>query len=424
MTNKKIILLSLIPPVMVGIYIFLVGLDVPFLDQWAVAALLQKIQQETASLADLFAQHNEHRPFFPRLLWIALAAVTHYNINAQLWLNLLIAVGTFIFFIQRSLKTWERLNLRVSPFIIPFLSLLVFNLGANESWLQGIQTIMFLGIACVVMGLFLLSEASSWASFWGAAILGVISTFSMANGLLFWPVGLLVLLAANEGPSRIRKFLLWVVISALCMGEFFMDWTSQGHLNILYVWNHIPAWIIWMLDFLGSPLMTLWYAAWFFGLLSVALYLLLLRQMWVTKQWQPFIPFLAIALFVLLTGFSISLGRMEMGMEQAVVPRYLTQSAWYWASLTALLPVLDLRKYQYAALHVGLALSLIFLTFAGGWRGYVSLYQRILPAYQAIETGRFPEDEALLLISPNPAEARLLLQFLQQSRLSSYRNRP
>lgn len=424
MPAKKIMFLSLVPIAIVSVYVFLFGLNIPFLDQWEVVGLLEKQQQGGLSFSDLLAQHNEHRPFFPRLIWIVLAGFTQYNVNAQLWANLLIAIGTLVFFVSRSIRTWEQCRVRAPSFLIPLLSLLVFNLGQRESWLQGIQTIMFLGTACVIIGLFLLAESSAWSRFWGAILLGGVSTFSMANGLLYWPIGFIVLWITTPPNTRGLRSLLWAAASFLCIGLFFNNWTSSGHLNLPYVLTHPLEWLLWILDFLGSPLMTLWYVAWFFGLLSIGLYVLILRHMLITREWKPFVPYFAVTLFILLTAFSISLGRMEMGMRQAVVPRYLTMSVWYWASLLTLLPVLNMKIQHQRILYSLLALSLIFLTIGGGWRGHVSLYQRILPAYQAVKSGQPVSEEFLTRISSDTVTARLRLDFLCEYNLSVCAERP
>ena len=424
MPARKVIFLSLIPIAIVSIYIFLFGLNIPFLDQWEVVGLLEKQQQGSLSFSDLLAQHNEHRPLFPRLIWIVLAELTRYNINAQLWANLFIAIGTFGFFVSRSIRTWEQCGVRAPSFLIPVLSLLVFNLGQRESWLQGIQTIMFLGTACVVIGLFLLAEGSDLVRFWGAVVLGGNGTFSMANGLLYWPIGFIVLWIMTPPGARSLRLLLWVAASFICIGLFFANWTSSGHINLTYVLTHPFEWLIWILDFLGSPLMTLWYVAWIFGLLSIGLYILIIRQLLITETWKPFVPYFAVALFILLTGFSISLGRMEMGMRQAVVPRYLTMSVWYWASLLTLLPLLDMKIQHQRILYSLLTASLIFLTIGGGWRGHVSLYQRILPAYQAVKSGQVVSDETLTQISSNPTVARSRLDFLCENQLSVCAEQP
>ena len=424
MISKKIVLLSFIPVVTVGLYIYFFGLNIPFLDQWEIVALLEKRQQGLLSLSDLFAQHNEHRPFFPRLIWIALSLFTNYNINLQLWVNLFIAIGTFIFFVHRSIKTWEAFGIQNPLLLIPLMSLLVFNLGQRESWLQGIQTIMFLGMACVIIGIFLLAEGSSWVKFAGAILLGIIATYSMANGLLYWPVGLIVIAVTTSNRSRIIRSLLWVTFSVLSIGSFLIDWRPSGQLNFVYAFTHPFTWFIWILDFLGSPLMTLWYIAWTFGFISVSLYILMIRQFVKTKPWQPFIPYFAVASFVLLTSCSISLGRMEMGLRQAVVPRYLTMSVWYWTSLLTLVPMLDVKVHYQRVFYSLLTVSLIFLTIGGGWRGYVSIYQRILPAYQAVKSGQVLSDEVLAQISSNPAVARSRLEFLCENKLSACRTQP
>jgi hypothetical protein len=424
MPAKKVVFLSLIPIAIVSIYILLFGLNIPFLDQWEVVGLLEKQQQGALSFSDLLAQHNEHRPFFPRLIWLVLSELTQYNINAQLWANLLIAIGTFGFFVSRSIRTWEQYQVRGPSFLIPVLSLLVFNLGQRESWLQGIQTIMFLGTACVVIGLFLLAEGSDWVRFWSAVLLGGIGTFSMANGLLYWPIGLIVLWILTPPGSRGLRLFLWATASFICIGLFFANWTSGGHLNLTYVLTHPFEWLLWILDFLGSPLMTLWYVAWIFGLLSIVLYILIIRQILRTDDWKPCVPYFAVALFILLTGFSISLGRMEMGMRQAVVPRYLTMSVWYWASLLTLVPLLDMKIQHQRILYSFLTASLIFLTIGGGWRGHVSLYQRILPAYQAISSGQPVSDEVLARISSNTITARSRLHFLCEHKLSVCAEQP
>jgi len=424
MATKKSILLAFLPIAIVGIYIFLFGLNIPFLDQWEVVILLEKKQQGLLTLSDLFAQHNEHRPFFPRLIWIALSTFTHYNVNIQLWMNLFLAIGTFVLFVNRFARTWERFGVRNSSFLIPLISLLVFNLGQRESWLQGIQTIMFLGIACVVLGLFLLAEDVSWVHFASAILLGVIATYSMANGLLYWLVGLMIVWVAPARHSRIVRSLLWIISSSLCIGLFLTNWKSSGQLHLTYVFTHPFEWFIWLLDFLGAPLMTLWYVAWIFGLISIGLYVLIIKQLVRTNQWQPLVPYFAVAFFILLTAFSVSLGRMEMGLRQAVVPRYLTMSAWYWASLLTMLPVIDMKVQYQRTLYLFFTVSLICLTIGGGWRGYVSLYERILPAYQAVKSGQTVSDEMLAQISSDPAVARSRLEFLCENKLSVCTTRP
>jgi hypothetical protein len=424
MISRKAIFISIIPIAIIGIYIFLFGLNFPFWDQWEVVPLLIKKQQGLLFFVDLFAQHNEHRPFFPRLIWVTLAQFTHYNVIAELWLNLLIAVWTFMFFINRTIKMWSQLKVPVSPLLIPLISFLVFNLSQCESWLQGIQTVMFLEMACVVIGLFLLAEIPAWGNFFGAIALGVVANYSMVNGLFYWLVGLIVIWVTTSKKMRIIRISLWIFFSAACIGLFFSGWVSGGQLNFRYVFSHALEWYLWILNFLGAPIMTQWYVAWVFGIISVASYILILGLAIRTGQWKPLVPYFAIVLFILLTTFSISLGRMEIGLIQSTVSRYLTLSVWYWASLLALFPLLNLKIFYQRTFYSLVTISLVFLMVLGGWRGYESLHKRILPAYQAVTSGQPVSDEVLLRIYPFPNIARERLEFLCANKLSACADKP
>ena len=72
------LLLILAPPLLIGILILRNGVDVPVLDEWdGTAPLFEKMADGSLGLGDFYAQHNEHRIFFPRLIFFALGRLTH-----------------------------------------------------------------------------------------------------------------------------------------------------------------------------------------------------------------------------------------------------------------------------------------------------------------------------------------------------------
>jgi len=345
--------------------------------------------------------------------------LTHYNVKTELWTNFFIALGTFGFFIQRSVRLWREHRVNVPPAFIPLLSLLVFNFGQRESWLQGFQTLVFLGMACVVVGYFLLAEGTT-IPYVLAILLGVMTTFSMVNGLLYWPIGLFVLFLSAPSRARTIKIILWLSFSSLAIGLFLAGWTTTSTIDTAYLLTHLPEWLLWILNFLGAPLFAFWYVAWMFGALSIGLYVLILRNAIKGDLWRSMIPYLAIPLFILITTLSISLGRMEFGLRQSTVSRYITMSEWYWASLIVLLPFANLKQLHLRLLCLGLTTSLVFLTLAGGWVGYVRLYQRILPAYQAVTSGQTVSEDILSNIYPYPNEIHARMEFLRENKLSAW----
>ena len=79
-------LLILAPPLLIGLLIFRDGVDVPVMDEWdGTAPLFEKMADGSLGFGDFFAQHNEHRIFFPRLIFFTLGRLTHWNIRAELW---------------------------------------------------------------------------------------------------------------------------------------------------------------------------------------------------------------------------------------------------------------------------------------------------------------------------------------------------
>src|SRR5260370_28670478 len=80
------LLLIAVPPLLIGLLIFRDGVDVPFWDEWdGTSPLFEKMAAGTLGFAYFFAQHNEHRILFPRLIFFGLGRLTHWNIRAELF---------------------------------------------------------------------------------------------------------------------------------------------------------------------------------------------------------------------------------------------------------------------------------------------------------------------------------------------------
>src|SRR5205814_8572437 len=80
------LLLIVAPPLLIALIILRDGVDVPFWDQWnGTAPLFEKMAAGTLGFADFFAQHNEHRFFFPRLISFGLGWLTHWNVRSVLF---------------------------------------------------------------------------------------------------------------------------------------------------------------------------------------------------------------------------------------------------------------------------------------------------------------------------------------------------
>jgi hypothetical protein len=93
------LLLLAFSPAFVALYIVLAyGVDFPYWDQLDpdIAGIYVKYHAGTLGFADMMAQHNEHRQFFPRFLYLGLALLTHWNPVAEMVASWVIVVITSI----------------------------------------------------------------------------------------------------------------------------------------------------------------------------------------------------------------------------------------------------------------------------------------------------------------------------------------
>src|SRR5437763_6853375 len=68
------------------------GVNVAVQDQIRIGAfLIRNHNRIFPSLADLFAQHNESRKFFPRLIFFYLPRLTHWNVKYEMGVSLILA---------------------------------------------------------------------------------------------------------------------------------------------------------------------------------------------------------------------------------------------------------------------------------------------------------------------------------------------
>ena len=419
--SRKAIILSAVPLIILSAYIAVLGLDIPFRDQWAVVLLAEKMEHGSVSFEDLLSQHNEHRPLFPRLLWLALVQGTRYNTNAELWLNLGIALVTFGIFVVYTAWVWRRQGIEVLDLLLPLLALLVFNLAQWESWLFGIQTIMFLGMMAVVTGFIVLTRFNNWPGLLGAALLGAMATFSMANAVLYWPIGLLMVALFSEPASRWPRFAAWLTISALIWGAFFHEWSPTPMASLSVLWKHPFIYIAWVLNFIGAPLLTYWYA-WVFGILSFVWIVVVGIRAPKAYEWRLLAPYGAIVAFILASALAIAVGRASISLTSSVASRYLTMTVWYWASLLGLLPLVRLSDSWLRLLKISICLMLCVCMAGGGLLGYHWRYLRTLPVYRSVKYNQDVTDQDLEYVSgTSSAIARERLETLRQHGWSAYR---
>jgi hypothetical protein len=423
--SRATILACLLPIAGIGIGIAAWGVNIPYVDQLWFVRILSLSREGDLTLRDLFTQANQHRPFIPRLLWLALASLSRYDVRLELWANLLIAIAAFTFVAAHVVRTWRRFEVSPPALLLPLMSFLFFNWAQWEGWLNGFQTVFYLSSACVVIGFVLLKDETTRGRLALAALAGTIGTFSGANALSYWPIGLALVLLTTPAEKRLLRAALWSTVGAAVTFLFAAGWQAPPDLQASLLTADLLTRAYWVTNFLGAPLMTVPHLAFPFGLLSIGLFAYVMWHAARTGMWRSLLPYFAIAGFATASGLIISVGRMRLGIVQAVGTGYLTISTWYWFALLAMLPVVPFRRVPARVLFSLIMICLLWLTAWGASlaRAY-SL--RLMSAYEIAAEGGIMSDEVIHNIAQPGTydEAREVLTYLQQNELSAYADRP
>src|SRR5215210_6005478 len=332
-------LLVLIPAALPYLYVRAFGVNVVFADAWDMVLVFRKYSSGRLTFADFYAQHNEHRMFFPKGAELLLGMLTRYNNVAEMY----VVVSCFLITAAVLLVAFRREIGLPLIFFVP-VALLIFSFRQYENMLFGFQINFAFTQTFGVLALYLLSSSGrgNFRAYAFAAALGsaTIASFSTAQGLLVWPAGLLgLLLGSVAGPGKKVLVGLWGIVGVAEWVAYFVDYhTPRGHPPLLDALGHIGTVPEYFLTLLGSALF--WqpehaYAGGLvIGCLALAMFLATYGR-GVLREHPFWISLLFYSLFILAT---ITLGRSGMfGVWQATISRYTTFSILAVSSVYAML---------------------------------------------------------------------------------------
>lgn len=381
-------------------------LDAPWLDQWEFIPFLAKSYEGTLTFGDFWAQHNEHRLVFPRLIMLVLARASHWNIAWELATSAVLGAGLFGVIVWQVVRTGRRLGPMGADALVPLLSLLVFSLSQWRNWFLGWQLQEFLNVLAAAGGLVLLCHpAGGWPRLIAAWALGLVATYSFANGLVFWPVGLVALVLAASGPRRLNAIRagVWLALGTLVTASFLWGHEIPGHHPSLgLVFQHPLEYLLYVLKYLGAPVAsfhgTLAAVAGLGALVVFCAFALSLfaRRGALAKDLAPYVCF---GLYAIASAAVTGVGRLGFGTEQAMSPRYVTFSSLLWVALIVFVYAALARQWPHvksfaakaAVCAAALCLALdLAANSAYGSLKWTERYRHMLPAQAELESGNDP----------------------------------
>lgn len=240
-----------IPAVLCLIFICCFGVNVVYYDDFAMIDLAKKINDLGWNFETLFARHFEHRIFFPRLLILPVAYLSHFNSVAQM-LTSFALLSLIAFVVANYIVQRKDVSDKKKYFFITIVSFLVYSLAQWGNLLWGFQVGFFMVLLFPILSyyyLYLMFRAENKKKrnlYFAAALLtAFIAAFSSAQGLISWIVGaILMCIMFRKNTFTSPYFITWLIVGLFVYVAFFYNLGAIGNRSI-------------EADVLGNPLRVL-----------------------------------------------------------------------------------------------------------------------------------------------------------------------
>lgn len=395
---RWLFLLAIAPAILLIGWISHYAVNVPSGDEWVMVPLFEKWHNHQLTFRDLFQQHNEHRIPIPKLIYLAFAELTNWDLRAEMFFSVALCAGT-----SAGIYVLLRRTLGGPPRQLLLLwaaaNLLIFSPTQAQNWLWGFQLQMFIPNLCLVMTLVILTSDSRWWRRFGASVfLIALATFSFGNGLLLWPVIALFLVLRGESKWRIAAWLLaFASVIALYFPGYYRVPRPQP------VTGNWLDYLEYFLVFIGGALARgrdgqLLLGAMMTGAVALAVYAAIFVHFLRARgeALRHAAPWLALGPYVIGSAALAAYSRVNWGPKQALDSRYVTSSIYFYLGLIVLAAI-AMRGTGHRGPRVAGALSVtktviinavVVLTLAGfpaGLEDMATLQRQHLAGLGALE---------------------------------------
>ena len=374
--RKWFVRISIVVPVLfICYYVYKYGYPVPYWDQWSLVGFLQKFHNHTLTLGDLWAQHNEHRIFFPKIVMILLASVSGWNIFLELCVSIILAcISLFLLFSLVNDTHGKKGNALLKIVI----SLLVFSTAQYENWLWGWQITIYMSISMTIMAVWSINKWQGQMKGLVIAICAaIIANYSFGCGILVWPTLLFMLILQEKW--KLKHIIIWLIVGFVTLASYYYHYHSGSsyYTQITFFIQHPIIFSQYILGYLGASLGHRIYLANLIGLILLIIIIFSILDIWRLdkERLRKLIPWLTFVLFVIMTAFITALGRAVLGIGQALSSRYTTISTLLVISAIVLLynsVILNLEKKEKASLKDIAFILIVSLSFCVA---YITSYE-------------------------------------------------
>ena len=356
-----------------------------YMDQWEILSSYFRFIDENRFFTWLFAFHNEHQIVIARLFhladWKWFGATNLFLVICILLTQALYAVFFYRILRRARVSVWASLTVIAWTLIFLFSCSQFDNLGYGFQ-ISFVQVYLFSFLSILLFVDFLVTK-KKWQLICGF-LFAIMASYSMANGMLVWPILVFIALVARAWKSAIGFGLFCIF--------FFYNYLSykaaspQGGsiLESLHSWHDVLNAIRYGFVYLGNPLgsVSLTYATVYAAIL-VGYFVFLAWIVYIYRKQVSHlvIALLIVSLFILCTALVTTLGRFEMGIFQATSGRYTTPAVLLSCFLILATVIMIQQKMLKNAFRIVMGLWLLAAVVFTGYmansqRRWISYYHK------------------------------------------------
>jgi hypothetical protein len=385
----KIILFGLIllPAILGALYIALFGVNVIFWDQW-----------------------DEHRIFFPKIIMLILAGISHYNTFVEMYFSWFLVVVSLFFIYKMYGLDFGNSSSSIMKFIP--IAWIMFNFRQFENILWGWQIGIYLAALGFILSIYFLDRSEKMEINFFIAIAGaIVSSFSFANGMVVWFAGFIFIMIGEKKNKR-SLLSLWIFFAILTFILYFYGFQRPtNHPDPLFALKNLSVGIQYLLAAIGSPLAFEKYRAIIVGLLFSMLTGIVIFYMRFNKTLlKNNAKWIALIAFSLISALLMTIGRAGFGIEQALASRYVTFTQLAFIGSYCILlniqnkSIIIKEKQKFFLILVALIsliVSGIFIGYTEGYKMAEDTHVKKLGISYFLLGYNFTPDEILLQLYPN-----------------------
>jgi hypothetical protein len=357
--RTSLYLIGITPIALMFCAVVSIWLPLPFWDEWTTPGEnFVSWCNGRLGFQELFSQHNESRKFFPRLLYLALAAMGGWDVRKEMALLFLLvcAISVLFYRLMRSTPGATPASALIAWISATFLC---FSPVQLRNFIWGIQLELFFpGLALLVVAAANLSRLSIAQKAVCNAAFALLATYTFAHGMLIWALGFPLPGTTERWKDRrvLQSWGAYLFCAILAVGSYFADYKRPpahpellaGDSGFLKV---AVCLILWVGSYFGSSLFTPFFA----GIVAIFIFLICLAGSFLAlragRSWRAFYPGFLMATYACIIGGLTAAGRIGFGTQQALAFRYLPHSLFFYLAIVALLFALYCSHFRHALIR-------------------------------------------------------------------------